>query len=482
MSVQVFLQGRVFGIEQFLSSSLHVACGEKTDERLLIGRSRWVALLAEVLPRALLAELGLSRMLLGTSGGGQFLLVIPDEARPEAERFLRAAAADISRLSNRMVTLDWAATENLGDWTLVRKRLNEEMRKRRSTPAADGEADFFQPFPLEPSSTDADEYFTLEMAVAIREAQLVGWSPETPGPVLADKGKPPWAIGASADAIPRARHSAPDDTGARSADRNELAGRAEGRAVWGVLRGDVDNFDIRIRRLTTIEEHVQLSVMYKQFFAGELEIVCSMPEFWRKVSIIYSGGDDFAVYGSWDGLIQLAREIQRLFHRLTEENMKDFPGLEGKTISMAMTLAPEPDAPLAAVYQESGRKLALAKATEKHCIHLLGRTLEWKQLAYASELKDNMSRMIREFAAPPQFLRELAGLYRESADGRDGALDRPWRLHGRLNRVLGPTRDRDFQRSRTTLLTDLVGKGASQKRLRPSGRVALEWAKLSTGV
>jgi len=93
-----------------------------------------------------------------------------------------------------------------------------------------------------------------------------------------------------------------------------------------------------------------------------------------------------------------------------------------------------------------------------------------------------MSRMIREFAAPPQFLRELAGLYRETASGRDGALDRPWRLHGRLNRVLGPTRDRDFQRSRTTLLTDLVGKGASQKRLRPSGRVALEWAKLSTGV
>jgi CRISPR/Cas system-associated protein Cas10 (large subunit of type III CRISPR-Cas system) len=34
-----------------------------------------------------------------------------------------------------------------------------------------------------------------------------------------------------------------------------------------------------------------------------------MPEFWRRVSIIYSGGDDFAIYGSRDALIPLAREV-----------------------------------------------------------------------------------------------------------------------------------------------------------------------------
>ena len=58
--------------------------------------------------------------------------------------------------------------------------------------------------------------------------------------------------------------------------------------------------------------------MYKQFFAGELEVLCSMPEFWRKVTVIYSGGDDFAVYGAWDALIGLAREMERLFRRFTE--------------------------------------------------------------------------------------------------------------------------------------------------------------------
>ncbi len=164
--------------------------------------------------------------------------------------------------------------------------------------------------------------------------------------------------------------------------RRSRNGRAFARpSVWGVLRGDVDNFGVRLRRVHSIEEHVQLSVLYKQFFAGELEVLCSLPEFWRKVTIIYSGGDDFAVYGSWDALILLAREMQRLFHRFTEENLKEFPGAEGKTISMAMRAgAGDRTIRWPQVYEEAGRNLDLAKAADKDCIYLLGRILEWKQL------------------------------------------------------------------------------------------------------
>ena len=147
-----------------------------------------------------------------------------------------------------------------------------------------------------------------------------------------------------------ARHAAPSDDGKQAAPVQTLGRRAQGRSIWGVLRGDVDNFGLRLRRVHSIEEHVPLSVLYKQFFAGELEVLCSLPEFWRKVSIIYSGGDDFAVYGSWDALIALAREVQRLFHRFTEENLKEYPGAEGKTISMAIALAPE-------TYYPAGRRV-----------------------------------------------------------------------------------------------------------------------------
>ena len=176
-----------------------------------------------------------------------------------------------------------------------------------------------------------------------------------------------------------------------------LAARAAGLNTWGVLRGDVDNFGIRIRRAQTIEEHIQLSVMYKQFFAGELEVLCSMPEFWRKVTVMYSGGDDFAVYGAWDALIGLARELERLFHRFAETNLKDFDGPEGKTISMALALAPAVDASLGAVFEEAGAAPGNREIADKDCIWLLGRTLEWKQFSEAAGLKDDPDAHGRRF-------------------------------------------------------------------------------------
>ncbi|MGH9668462.1 MAG: hypothetical protein ACRD9L_28910, partial [Bryobacteraceae bacterium] len=79
MSVQIFLQGKLLGIDEFVLAP--VAGG---DERAFAGRPQWISLLSEVLPRALLAELGLARILLGASGGGQFLVVLPTDSRPQA--------------------------------------------------------------------------------------------------------------------------------------------------------------------------------------------------------------------------------------------------------------------------------------------------------------------------------------------------------------------------------------------------------------
>ena len=64
MSVQIFLQGKLLGIDEFL-----LAPSEQDHDKVFTGRSHWISLLSEVLPRALLAELGLAKILLGSSGG-----------------------------------------------------------------------------------------------------------------------------------------------------------------------------------------------------------------------------------------------------------------------------------------------------------------------------------------------------------------------------------------------------------------------------
>src|SRR5712671_3722828 len=98
MSVQIFLQGKILGIEQFLLAS----SGD------MDARAHWVSLLSEVLPRALLAELGLAKVLLGSSGGEQFLVVLPGEVRPQAEEFCQNASRHIEQLSLGVMKLLWS--------------------------------------------------------------------------------------------------------------------------------------------------------------------------------------------------------------------------------------------------------------------------------------------------------------------------------------------------------------------------------------
>src|ERR1700739_2655783 len=108
MPEQILLQGKILGTEEFLlAGSAERRSTRSAGEDLMAGRAQWISLLCEVLPRALLAELGLARILLGSSGGAQFLLVLPEEARAPAQDFLSAAARDVDRLSDGHLRLLW---------------------------------------------------------------------------------------------------------------------------------------------------------------------------------------------------------------------------------------------------------------------------------------------------------------------------------------------------------------------------------------
>jgi CRISPR-associated protein Csm1 len=476
MSFQIFLQGKIIGTEEFLRSAAND----------FDGRAHWVSLLSEIIPRALLAELGLSAMLLGPSGGGEFLVVIPAEVRARAEEFCAQVAEAAAHKSGTTIRLVWAITENLGDWSDIRRRLREEMQLKAGTPAASR-----GPQAFDPGVTPPAEDFS-PVAVQLSNVSALGWSPEEPASVQAGSGKYTWPLRSSVDAIPFVQHVAMADDDSHPADAGLLASRATGTPVWGVLRGGVDALPARLAKALSIEDHLAMSEMYKRFFAGEVSVVCSLPEFWRKVTLLYAGPGRFAVYGAWDALIGFARELQRVFQIFVEANLRDHAGAEGKTISMAVALARRVDQPLAEVYSEAGDKLELARTTGRDSIYLLNRVLEWKQLADAAETKQVLSRLILEFGCSAGLLNEIAGFYRESDTNwgipnraRVERVDRPWRFYQRINMVFDTsragTRNKEFQRLRGELVSDFTGKKSAHVRLRPQGRVALEWTKLETG-
>ena len=500
MSLQVFLQAQLLGAAKFLTAEQQVqedgkheaanGDNQQNSETGLAGRCAWLNLFCEVLPRALLSELRLSRMLLGSSSAEQFLLVLAEEEISRANELLNRVSHALTELSSGTLQLIWATTENLGAWPVVRKRLDDGLQAKTSTPLA-GKSDAAQLFAPIPQASEppAHDYFT-NFAAQLSSAKKIGWSSNQPAQLEWDGGQYTWPLndqsGVDDEGILFPRRFAPNDAGT-PASLPEMAERAEGTPRWAILCGDVDQFASVLKSVGSVEDHIHLSVLFKEFFAGELSILCTLPEFWQKVSILYRGGDDFAVWGTWDGLLLLARELQRLFERFAEQNVQAFPALEGKTISMALAVAPSPNAPVSTVLHDALVQLEQAKATEPGTFYLFGRAIEWKRLSDAEEVKASLVRLVRDFGYAPEYINDLAAVYREAFSGSRSSrrkalrVDRPWRTYMRLSRVIPQARTKEVGNLRSAAITALIGKRAAGLKLRPSARVGLEWARLAAG-
>ena len=475
MSSQILVQGRLVGAEDFL-----LAAPADRDNRAFEARLTWLTLVGEVLPRALLASLQLPPLLLGSSGGGRFLAILPDQVRADhAGEFLARANTVLNDVTSGAVRVVWSATENLGDWTVVRKRLSEGLRASLR-PAATAEG-YFEP--AAPTTAAADR-----IPRNLRDSKSVAFSFDFPALIAVPDADAVttdlrWDLGghASTASISIARHAARN--GDIPATPKELALRSQGAKLWGVLRGEIDDYGTRIRRAQSVEEHVSLSMTYQQFLAGEIELLCSHADYFRRVTVLEAGSADFTLFGSWDALAGFARELERVFARFAEENLKDLPGAEAKTMTMALTLA-EPATPLARVWEASTRDLSVAKSSDKDCFSILGRILEWKQWNDAAELKETLVQLNEEFRGGRHFLAQLRNLYRkvESPDpdgtGDERLMVRAMRFQRRFSGV-DSRREREFQKLKANLMKEMTGRKSRGKlRLKPEGMVALEWARL----
>src|SRR6185369_16174799 len=145
MSLQIFLEGKIIGVDDCL-----LAPAAQDPDQVFTGRSHWISLLS------------------------QFLLVLPEESRAPAEAFLLAAAQEIAVLSAGALKLIWSVTENLGDWSDVRRRLDEQLDRSRHAPAAEAGAALFAAAVPEPDPA-IEDYFRAQLGFSLRDAGTVAW-------------------------------------------------------------------------------------------------------------------------------------------------------------------------------------------------------------------------------------------------------------------------------------------------------------------
>lgn len=178
----------------------------------------------------------------------------------------------------------------------------------------------------------------------------------------------------------------------------------------GVLRMDVDNlgsiFQEGIpKEKASLSRYAALSRSFDYFFSGYLNVICQEEGRDQKSFIVYSGGDDVFIVGSWDTTIEIAKQIQSDFHRYTCNNPA-FSISGGIAILGAKY-------PIIAGAEESAEEEENAKAHEcnglkKDSISFFTTPLNWKKEFPAVErLKDDITELLNSNELPKSFLSKI---------------------------------------------------------------------------
>lgn len=181
----------------------------------------------------------------------------------------------------------------------------------------------------------------------------------------------------------------------------------------GVLRMDVDNLGHIFQQgiapsRATLSRFAALSRSFDFFFSGYLNTI------WRETDpeksfIVYSGGDDVFIVGSWDVTIRLAERIREDFREFTCYN-------SSFSLSGGVAIVP-PKFPIMKGAEESAIEESAAKShivhagdvvSEKNSISFMDMPLNWDlEYPQVKKLKDKLCEMLQTGKIPKSFLSKL---------------------------------------------------------------------------
>lgn len=177
----------------------------------------------------------------------------------------------------------------------------------------------------------------------------------------------------------------------------------------GVLRMDVDNLGRVFQKgipahKASLSRFATLSRSFDFFFSGYLNTIWeeTAPE---KSFIIYSGGDDVFIVGSWDTTIELAEKIREDFREYTCCN-KAF-SLSGGIAIMAPKYPIMKGAEESAEEEENAKGHSV-KGMEKNSISFLKTALNWDcEYHPVEKLKKKLVDLLSEGRLPKSFLSKI---------------------------------------------------------------------------
>lgn len=293
-----------------------------------------------------------------------------------------------------------------------------------------------------------------------------------------------------------------DEKRGQVADFDHLAEQSQGVKWLGVLRMDVDSlgnlFRYGLGKDATLSRMAALSGSLRLFFEAYVPQLCRDINGIRhegKVYLLYAGGDDLFVVGSWSVLPELAKCIR--------DEFRAFVGGDHVTISAG--IAVEHDKyPLYRLADDAkhalddrAKEFRRHNGREKDAICLLGEAMGWEQFQEVAHWKQELLAMLHASNGKEKVSRalltrlmEISQLYRANANLQQGRLRKGeiteqqyrslvdhdrwrWRMVYHLSRFA------QRYRSQEQALQNLK-HALSQKGLIQNIHIAARWAELLT--
>lgn len=177
----------------------------------------------------------------------------------------------------------------------------------------------------------------------------------------------------------------------------------------GVLRMDVDDLGSIFQEgipeeKASLSRFAALSRSFDYFFSGYLNEICKEYDRESRSFIVYSGGDDLFIVGSWDTVIDIAKQIQYDFHRYTCFN----PAF---SISGGIAILKAKYPIIAGAEESAEEENAKGHAcgeSKKDSISFFSMPLNWKkEFPPVEELKDEITELLNSSYLPKSFLSKV---------------------------------------------------------------------------
>lgn len=246
---------------------------------------------------------------------------------------------------------------------------------------------------------------------------------------------------------------------------------------WGVLRADVDNlgaiFKNGLKDRMSISRLSVLSYLFSLYFSAHIQTIAEISDFYDKTYIVYSGGDDLSIIGSWDILPNLALRIYDDFKKFTG-NRSDV------TLSAGVFIAPADKYPIGQAAHYAGVELEKAKSLGKDRFTFLNTTVKWDEFKALVKLKNSICDKIGGMKGDNKGRSLLQILYSACEDddlANDNKIsyEHIWRFIYALKRWAERMKIKDVE-----ALEELKNLFVVNHKMKSNTKMAVRWAELLT--